>query len=74
MMEPPKYIFRDTDRHGNVRYYYRRNGIKTRLHKPFGSGEFIKELEDLTEALLNIAYPTRKAPQNSSISYTTPAR
>ena len=47
MSDLPKYVLRDTDRHGNIRYYYRRNGRQTRLRKPFGSGEFFKELTDL---------------------------
>ena len=30
-MNEIKYVSRDTDRHGNVRWYYRRNGSKVRL-------------------------------------------
>ena len=36
-----KYVVEDTDRHGNVRIYYRRNGKKTRLRGPVGSPEFL---------------------------------
>lgn len=36
-----KYVVEDTDRHGNVRLYYRRNGRKTRLRGPAGSPEFL---------------------------------
>ncbi|MBV6656802.1 MAG: tyrosine-type recombinase/integrase [Devosiaceae bacterium] len=36
-----KYVVEDTDRHGNVRFYYRRKGaLKVRLRGPFGSPEF----------------------------------
>jgi hypothetical protein len=41
MSELPKYISRDTDRHGNVRYYYRRNGQRTRLRGEPGSADFL---------------------------------
>ncbi len=36
-----KYIVEDTDRHGNVRLYYRHSGKKTRLRGPAGSPEFL---------------------------------
>lgn len=37
-----KYIVEDTDRHGNVRLYYRRPGApKIRLRGPIGSSEFL---------------------------------
>ena len=37
-----KYIVEDTDRHGNVRLYYRRPGVpKIRLRGPIGSSEFL---------------------------------
>ena len=35
-----KYVVEDTDRHGNVRLYYRRHGRKVRLRGPAGSPEF----------------------------------
>ncbi len=38
-----KYVVEDTDRHGTVRIYYRRNGIKTRLRGPLGSPEFLTD-------------------------------
>lgn len=34
-----KYVVEDTDRHGNVRLYYRRHGRKVRLRGPAGSPE-----------------------------------
>ena len=36
-----KYVVEDTDRHGNVRLYLRRNGKKTRLPGPVGSPDFL---------------------------------
>lgn len=36
-----KYVVEDTDRHGNVRIYYRRKGRKVRLPGPIGSPEFL---------------------------------
>ena len=38
-----KYVVEDTDRHGNVRLYYRRNGRKVRLRGPVGSPEFLTD-------------------------------
>ena len=36
-----KYVTEDTDRHGNVRIYFRRNGRKVRLPGPLGSPDFL---------------------------------
>ena len=38
-----KYVHEDTDRHGNVRIYYRRYGRKTRLRGPLGSVDFMTD-------------------------------
>ncbi|SFJ73980.1 Site-specific recombinase XerD [Celeribacter neptunius] len=38
-----KYVVEDTDRHGNVRLYYRHNGSKIRLRGPVGSPEFLAD-------------------------------
>lgn len=38
-----KYVVEDTDRHGNVRLYYRRDGRKVRLRGPAGSPEFLAD-------------------------------
>ena len=38
-----KYVVEDTDRHGNVRLYYRREGRKVRLRGPTGSPEFLAD-------------------------------
>jgi hypothetical protein len=41
-MQRMKYVVEDTDRHGNVRIYYRRAGHpKIRLRGPVGSPEFL---------------------------------
>ena len=37
----PKYVYRDTNRHGNTRYYYRRNGQRTRLRGEPTSRDFL---------------------------------
>jgi integrase len=36
-----KHVMADTDRHGNVRHYFRKNGRKIRLHGAIGSQEFM---------------------------------
>ncbi|WP_413219533.1 tyrosine-type recombinase/integrase [Tritonibacter mobilis] len=46
-----KYVVQDTDRHGNVRIYFRRNGKKVRLRGPVESPEF---LADYQAALLGL--------------------
>ena len=38
-----KYVVEDTDRHGNVRLYYRHGGAKIRLRGPIGSPEFLTD-------------------------------
>jgi len=38
-----KYVVEDTDRHGNVRLYYRRDGRKVRLRGPTGSPDFLTD-------------------------------
>lgn len=38
--EARKYLFRDTDRHGNLRIYVRIKGRKVRIRAPVGSEEF----------------------------------
>lgn len=38
-----KYVVEDTDRHGNVRLYFRKDGAKIRLRGPVGSPEFLTD-------------------------------
>lgn len=38
-----KYVVEDTDRHGNVRLYFRHDGRKVRLRGPTGSPEFLAD-------------------------------
>ena len=54
------YLKEDTDRHGNVRIYVRRNGWKIRIREPKGSPEFARAYAEAVHALEN---PTaRKGP------------
>jgi hypothetical protein len=39
-----RYVEKDTDRHGNMRYYYRRFGRRIRLRGLPGSAEFTRDL------------------------------
>jgi integrase len=46
-----KYVVEDTDRHGNVRIYYRRSGQpKVRLRGPVGSPEFLADYQRAVSA------------------------
>lgn len=46
-----KYVLEDTDRHGNVRLYFRKPGCpKVRLRGPIGSSEFFKDYEKASKA------------------------
>jgi integrase len=45
-----KYVVEDTDRHGNVRLYYRRHGRKVRLRGPAGSPEFLADYKKAAAA------------------------
>lgn len=54
-----RYVSSDTDRHGNVRIYFRRGGKKVRLRGPINSPEF---LEDYRQILLgNVPVAKAKA-------------
>lgn len=50
-----KYVVEDTDRHGNVRLYYRRNGRKLRLRGPTGSPEFLEDYKKAAAGTLAAA-------------------
>lgn len=52
-----KFVVRDTDRHGNIRLYYRKDGRKLRLRGPEGSQVFF---EDYNRALLGRLAKTAK--------------
>lgn len=54
-----KYVVEDTDRHGNVRLYFRRHGRKIRLRGPASSPEF---LADYREAAAGLAERKDKSP------------
>ncbi|WP_159096969.1 tyrosine-type recombinase/integrase [Pseudovibrio sp. Alg231-02] len=56
--KPEKCVIRDMDRHGNIRWYYRRKGCpKVRLRQPYGSKEFY---EELSYARLGLDFETGK--------------
>lgn len=65
-----KYVVEDTDRHGNVRLYYRRRGKpKIRLRGPSGSPEF---LQDYNAAIAENIKPKASRyhkPENGSIRW-----
>jgi integrase/recombinase XerD len=47
-----KFVTRDTDRHGNIRYYFRRSGqIKVRLSGEFNSPEFLASYDRALKGL-----------------------
>lgn len=56
-----KGVTRDTDRHGNVRYYFRRRGManKIRLREEYGSDAFE---EELSCARLGLQYEKKDGP------------
>ena len=45
------YLCKDRDRHGNTRYYYRRNGKKTRIRALPGSSEFQAAYDAIASAV-----------------------
>jgi integrase len=47
-----KYVVEDTDRHGNVRLYYRRFGRKLRLRGPVGSPDFLEDYKNASAGVL----------------------
>jgi len=51
------FLCKDRDRHGNVRYYFRRNAKKIRIRARPGSLEFQTEYE----ALLEVSTPSKRA-------------
>lgn len=59
-----RFVVSDTDRHGNIRYYFRRKGQnKIRLRGALGSREFISCYK---EALEKVGEPNRKANKDPS--------
>lgn len=50
-----KYVVEDTDRHGNVRLYFRRQGRKVRLRGPAGSPEFLEDYKKAAAGILESA-------------------
>lgn len=57
-----KYVVEDTDRHGNVRLYYRRSGqSKVRLRGPIGSPEFLADYKNAAAGFSKSTAETPKA-------------
>lgn len=59
----PKYVCEDVDRHGNVRYYYRRTGQpKVRLPGPLGSVAFLSAYTDALASAVpsSSAHPVKR--------------
>lgn len=58
-----KGLVKDTDRHGNDRWYYRRKGMpKVRLREAFGTDAF---WEEYSAAVLGVGYAAGAAPSKS---------
>lgn len=61
-----KYVVEDTDRHGNVRLYYRRHGRKIRLRGPAGSPEFLADYREAAAGL------TERKGENPNVAKVVP--
>lgn len=61
-----KYVVEDTDRHGTVRLYYRRNGRKVRLRGPVGSAEFLSDYKAASRPV------TPSSPSNPKLGKILP--
>ena len=46
-----RFLYRNTDRHGNERVYFRRAGKKIRIREPVGSPEFLARYNELLAAV-----------------------
>lgn len=53
----PKFLLRDTDRHGNPRFYVRRAGRKIRIRDPIGSPAFHRAYAAAVERLSHLSAP-----------------
>jgi integrase len=56
------YLCRDRDRHGNVRYYFRRNGKKVRIHGVPGTADFQSQYDG--HAAASAAVPAAEKPSS----------
>lgn len=58
-----KFVMSDTDRHGNIRHYFRKHGKKIRLHGAIGSEEFMRAYANAEKGSKTIAQrPSRHDP------------
>jgi hypothetical protein len=66
-----KYVTADRDRHGNVRYYFRRRGLarKTRIPGELGSKEFMAAYAALLDGRSIPTVPTHVRPPKSSLRW-----
>jgi hypothetical protein len=66
-----KYVTADCDRHGNVRYYFRRRGLarKTRIPGEPGSKEFMAVYAALLDGRLIPTVPSPARPPKSSLRW-----
>jgi hypothetical protein len=61
-----KYLFEDSDRHGNRRRYYRRYGRKIRLKSDPGTADFAAEYDAAEKEALR---PSQKTESGGSFVY-----
>ena len=52
-----RYVVEDIDRHGNVRLYFRRHGLKIRIREHLGTDAFYRQYAELMKAE-GVALPT----------------
>ena len=60
-----RYVSQDTDRHGNVRLYFRKGGKKMRLRGPINSPDF---LDDYRQALLGKSPKVKTKPDTFPVA------
>lgn len=66
MKQELPYVHRYKDRHGKVRTYYRRDGVKRTIKGEIGSHEWMANYLEINESFEN---PTPKAPDHESLDY-----
>lgn len=65
-----KYVEKNVTRHGGVRYYVRRNGVRLgRLRQTPGTIEFVNEHSDILAGRKPIAEPKTDRPQRRSVAH-----
>lgn len=64
-----KYLVEDTDRHGNVRIYFRRHGRKVRINEIPGTDEFMAAYRAALEGIDPLTVTGRQRPQAKSLRW-----